>query len=87
MTLKVLSCAPRAFEIRNFLSDAETDHILNLAGVLNLSRSKTGDAVNTKDDSETRTSFNTWVTREQDYGTLFQTFVYYSVRSMYSVGK
>ena len=66
MTLKVLSCAPRAFEIRNFLSDAETDHILNLAGVLNLSRSKTGDSINTKDDSETRTSFNTWVTREKD---------------------
>jgi hypothetical protein len=71
MTLTVLSCAPRAFEIKNFLSEVETDHILNLAGVLNLSRSKTGDygTGNANDKSETRTSFNTWVTREQDLGT------------------
>jgi len=71
MTLTVLSCAPRAYEIKNFLSEAEVDHILNLAGVLNLSRSQTGDAINTKSESETRTSFNTWVTREQDHGTVF----------------
>lgn len=27
MTLTVLSCAPRIFEIKNFLSHAEVDHI------------------------------------------------------------
>ena len=31
MTLKVLSCAPRAFEIKNFLSHVEVDHIVHMA--------------------------------------------------------
>lgn len=31
LTLTVLSCAPRVFEIRNFLSDLEIDHMLRVA--------------------------------------------------------
>ncbi|CAB9499453.1 Probable prolyl 4-hydroxylase [Seminavis robusta] len=68
MTLKVLSVAPRVFEIPNFLSQTEVDHILDLAGGVQLSRSSVGDvghgyskAENKKTD--TRTSFNAWVQR------------------------
>lgn len=72
MTLKVLSCAPRAFEIDNFLSQIEVDHIMYLTTGLNLHRSTTaGDnsnSVDSKRDStrDTRTSLNTWVYREKD---------------------
>jgi len=66
MTLKVLSCSPRAFEISNFLSPTEVQHILDVAGGHKLSLSKTGDGPGSeKDDSRrTRTSFNSWVSRE-----------------------
>lgn len=30
ITIKALSCAPRAFEVKKFLSDVEVDHILDL---------------------------------------------------------
>ena len=43
MTLKVLSCAPRVFEIRNFLSEQEVNHILHLTDHIKLSESTTGD--------------------------------------------
>jgi prolyl 4-hydroxylase len=33
LTLRVLSCAPRIFEIDNFLSESEIQHLLNLAQV------------------------------------------------------
>jgi len=70
MTLKVMSCAPRAFEIQNFLSDAEVDHILDLANAsdMKLSTTATADEVSQaeKKKSSTRTSFNTWVSRETD---------------------
>lgn len=72
MTLKVLSCAPRVFEIPNFLSPSEVQHILELAGGIELSVSTTGDAtdgtVSLKDETsirKTRTSYNSWVPRER----------------------
>merc|ERR1739848_577232 len=70
MTLKVISCVPRAFEITNFLSQTEVDHIMFLTTGMKLHRSTTsGD--NGKDEDrnrvrETRTSLNTWVYRERD---------------------
>jgi len=70
MTLKVLSCAPRAFEIKDFLSQTEVNHILYLTTGMKLHRSTTaGDGAGyTERDStrDTRTSQNTWVYRERD---------------------
>mmetsp|Transcript_41780 Transcript_41780/g.126759 ORF Transcript_41780/g.126759 Transcript_41780/m.126759 type:complete len:271 (+) Transcript_41780:957-1769(+) len=65
MTLKVLSCAPRAFEIPNFLSGVEVDHIIKLATGMDLKISQTGDGAAKTDSRQIRTSRNTWVTREQ----------------------
>jgi len=72
MTMKVISCRPRAFEIKNFLSDVEVDHALWLGDTIGLDESTTGDG--SKGDSEddddvdnrrTRTSYNTWIAREK----------------------
>jgi prolyl 4-hydroxylase len=65
--------APRVFEIENFLSQAEVNHILELAGGIELSESTTGDVgtkskpISPEEDkrSKTRTSKNSWVQREQ----------------------
>lgn len=76
MTLKVLSCAPRVFEIRNFMSQEEVDHILHIAGQVTLAKSTTGDVgSNSRGGKEisdrverktkVRTSRNTWVAREK----------------------
>jgi len=76
MTLKALSCAPRVFEIKNFLSPKEVDHILHLAGGISLAESTTGDVgsnsrggkkVNERVERKTkvRTSRNSWVERER----------------------
>lgn len=73
MTLKVLSVAPRVFEIPNFLSPTEVAHILDLAGSIELKESLTGDdagdeevaAVGQRDG--TRTSFNAWVSRQKSH--------------------
>lgn len=75
MTLRALSCAPRVFEIENFLSEAEIEHILELAGGINLKASTTGDVgsnsnqnnekVKPEEGTKTRTSFNSWVPRER----------------------
>jgi len=68
MTLKVTSYAPRVFEIDNFLSEVEAQHILKLATGMDLSLSTTsGSAGRTKekDNTNTRTSRNTWVPREK----------------------
>jgi len=62
MTIKALSCAPRAFEIRNFLSDAEVDHILDVIRTMHLERSTTAGH-----KSETRTSKTTWIPRNTDH--------------------
>ena len=64
LTLTAVSCAPRAFEIQNFLSDIEIDHVLKLATGLTLSQSTVagGESGGKKDDA-TRTSTNSWVYR------------------------
>lgn len=67
LTLKVLSCEPRVFEIEGFLSQTEVDHILELATGMNLKRSTTrasGTAAETTSEA-TRTSRNTWVSRQK----------------------
>ncbi|KAL3799385.1 hypothetical protein ACHAW5_010387 [Stephanodiscus triporus] len=70
MTLRVLSCSPRVFEVVDFLSRAEVDHIMYLTTGMTLHRSTTAggsaDASAGRKDSETRTSLNTWVYREND---------------------
>jgi prolyl 4-hydroxylase len=73
LTLKVLSCAPRAFEIENFLSRQEVEHIVQLASGVDLKLSSTGDITGHKetpkelqtDSRRTRTSYNSWVPREK----------------------
>ena len=72
MTLRVISCAPRAFEIENFLSASEVEHVLHLTSGLSLRRSTTsgGDDRDRGEEEPaeetTRTSLNTWVYREKD---------------------
>jgi prolyl 4-hydroxylase len=62
LTLKAISCAPRAFAIEGFLSDVEADHILEIVQRRNdLIRSTTGGHL-----SETRTSRTTWIPRASD---------------------
>jgi len=67
ITITAVSAAPRAFQIENFLSEVEVDHILDVVqGRYKLKRSTTGN-VGGKDESEmsdTRTSKNTWVPRD-----------------------
>lgn len=66
MTLTVLSCAPRVFEIQNFLSHAEVDHIVHMATGMKLHLSTTSGSDGGQDarsDSSTRTSHNSWVQR------------------------
>lgn len=70
MTLTVLSVAPRIFEIQNFLSPIEIQHILEIAGATELSRSTVGNvekdslgAQKREVQSNTRTSTNSWVER------------------------
>ena len=66
VTLKAVSCAPRVFEIKNFISNAEADHILMLANRTHeLHHSKTGGSGRPSDHDGTRTSLNTWVQREE----------------------
>ena len=69
MTLKVLSCAPKVYEIENFLSHAEVDHILDIASNIDLKPSSTGQGdqgTGSEKKTKTRTSLNTWVGRETD---------------------
>lgn len=77
MTLKVLSVAPRVFEIKNFLSETEVNHILEIAGGVDLKASTTGDvgtnsrgnkgrgAEGIERKTKVRTSKNSWVGRER----------------------
>ena len=69
MTLRVMSCAPRVFEIRNFLSPTEVKHILTVAAGEELSASTTGignDFEREEDATRrTRSSFNSWIERER----------------------
>lgn len=62
LTVKALSCAPRAFQVENFLTDVEADHILGLVQKKNdMQRSSTNGHI-----SETRTSSTTWLARHSD---------------------
>ena len=67
LTMRVLSCAPRVFEVDNFLSDVEVQHILELAAKSKLQRSMTGQGSVASDNSPTRTSRNTWIGRSTDF--------------------
>jgi prolyl 4-hydroxylase len=66
MTIRAVSCAPRAFEIEDFLSDVEVEHILDVVAAKNdLARSGTGSG-SENHISSTRTSRTTWVPRDTD---------------------
>lgn len=65
MTLTVLSCAPRIFEIPDFLSPVEVEHILSLSNGLALQKSTMGSDSGLKDTQNARTSKHTRVKREQ----------------------
>ena len=66
ITLKAVSCAPRIFEMPNFISHVEADHILMLANRTHeLHRSSTGDSKKPSDHDSTRTSTNTWIYRSE----------------------
>lgn len=66
-TIQVKSCAPRVYEIENFLSETEVDYIVHYAQSVDMKQSSTGNPYE-KNGSEkktkTRTSYNTWVSRE-----------------------
>lgn len=64
MTLKVLSCSPRLFEIEDFLSNVEIDHLMEIATgtTLHQSATKAGQSADARHDS-TRTSRNAWIQR------------------------
>jgi len=66
MTISVISCAPRVFEIKNFLSPIEVDHIVHMATGMNLQVSTvSGHDGNKRTTSNTRTSRNSWVSRSK----------------------
>jgi hypothetical protein len=65
LNLTVLSVAPRVFEIPNFLSKAEVDHILQLAAGMELGESTTGGNAARRVKASGRTSRNTWIKRVQ----------------------
>lgn len=62
MTIKALSCAPRAFEIRDFLSEFEADHMLETVQHMEMTRSSVGRG----EQSSVRTSRTTWIPRNTD---------------------
>jgi len=67
LTLKVLSAEPRAFEIQDFLSPVEVEHLFTLVTGQDLHASTvSGDNHNAGDvpKTKTRTSRNTWIYRE-----------------------
>lgn len=67
MTLKVISCEPRVFEIEGFLSKTEVDHFVHMAtGMkLDLSTVSGSDGLDRNVDTKSRTSHNTWVSRDR----------------------
>eukprot|EP00588_Corethron_pennatum_P011843 CAMPEP_0194269968 /NCGR_PEP_ID=MMETSP0169-20130528/4049_1 /TAXON_ID=218684 /ORGANISM="Corethron pennatum, Strain L29A3" /LENGTH=959 /DNA_ID=CAMNT_0039011833 /DNA_START=49 /DNA_END=2928 /DNA_ORIENTATION=+ len=69
LTMKVLSCEPRAFEIIDFLSEAEIAHFFDVVQEQELHASTvSGDSDNSGEvpKTKTRTSRNTWIYRETD---------------------
>ena len=72
LTLKVLSVAPRVYQIDNFLSPTEVEHIMELAKGIELAQSTVGETHKGEEvigeeekTSKTRTSYNSWVPRER----------------------
>lgn len=63
LELEVLSNKPRAFVIKDFLSDFEAQEVINESRS-HLTRSSVGEGENSG-GSETRTSENTWLSREK----------------------
>ena len=64
ITLRALSLSPRVFEVVDFLSSAEADHLISLA--TNVQRSTTGTAGEPSDVGKySRTSKNTWLRRDR----------------------
>lgn len=68
LTLTAISCSPRVFEIRDFLSDTEVQHLKNLIQEADLERSKVRSSSISQDSTsdDTRTSRNTWIPRSTD---------------------
>jgi prolyl 4-hydroxylase len=66
LELEVISLQPRAFVIEDFLNDFEADEIVSL-GNPSLHRSSVGDMETGNFDSNTRTSLNTWLSREKSH--------------------
>lgn len=62
LELEVVSLAPRAFVIENFLNDFEASEIIKLGKPI-LAHSSVGDADTGAFESDTRTSLNSWVPR------------------------
>jgi len=68
LTLTALSCSPRVFEIRNFLSDIEVQHLLQLIEKADLEESTVASNANSERtvNDGVRTSRNTWIGRQTD---------------------
>lgn len=68
LTLTAISCSPRVFEIQNFLSHTEVEHLLNLArkGDMRRSSVSAGRASERGQSEDTRTSTNSWIPRKTD---------------------
>jgi hypothetical protein len=75
MTVKVLSCAPRVYEIGNFLSDVEVEYIANYAKHVDMSASSTGSA-NEKTGSEKKTKVGR-------VGLMLYSLTYFSTNEIY----
>ena len=70
LNLTVISCRPRVFEIRNFLSTVEVNHLLSIASKSKLEESTvsagdTGDTYEKMKYNQARSSSNTWIYREE----------------------
>ncbi|KAG7349665.1 prolyl 4-hydroxylase alpha subunit [Nitzschia inconspicua] len=63
LNMTAVSVIPRVFEIPNFLSKAEVDHILDLASGIRLGESTTGGNAASSTKASGRTSRNSWIPR------------------------
>ena len=66
LNMTCISVMPRAFEIQNFFSTAEAEHILELATGMNLQASSVGGNSNSRSsNTNVRTSRNSWIYRDR----------------------
>mmetsp|Transcript_8876 Transcript_8876/g.22364 ORF Transcript_8876/g.22364 Transcript_8876/m.22364 type:complete len:546 (-) Transcript_8876:1998-3635(-) len=66
LNMTCISVMPRAFEIQNFFSSAEAEHILELATGMNLQASSVGGNSNSRSaNTNVRTSRNSWIYRDR----------------------